>query len=160
MSEIPSLYQLTSQYQALTDMDIPADEKADTLDLLQDSIQEKGKNIGFVLQSFDAQETALKAHLADVQAKIKAIQSHRDRLKDYLKEGMERCDIQKIESPYFTISLQKSPGSVVIDDENLIPDDYFEYKRSPRKSLIKEAISEGYEIPGCHIEAGNHVRIR
>lgn len=160
MSEIPSLYQLTSQYQALTDMDIPAEEKADTLDLIEESIQEKGKNIGFVLQSFDAQETALKSHLTDVQAKIKAIQNHRDRLKEYLKEGMERCDIQKIESPYFTISLQKSPASVVIDDESQIPDDYFEYKRSPKKSLIKEAIGEGYEIPGCHLETGNHVRIR
>lgn len=160
MSEIPSLYQLTSQYQALTDMDIPAEEKADTLDLIEESIQEKGKNIGFVLQSFDAQETALKSHLADVQAKIKAIQNHRDRLKEYLKEGMERCDIQKIESPYFTISLRQSPASVVIDDEDQIPDDYFEYKRSPKKILIKEALSEGYEIPGCHLETGNHVRIK
>lgn len=160
MSEIPSLYQLTSQYQALTDMDIPAEEKADTLDLIEESIQEKGKNIGFVLQSFDVQESALKAHLADVQAKIKAIQNHRDRLKEYLKEGMERCDIQKIESPYFTISLQKSPASVVIDDEDQIPDDYFEYKRSPKKSLIKEAISEGYEIPGAHLITDTHVRIR
>ena len=160
MSEIPSLYQLTSQYQVLTDLDIPIEEKADTLELIEESIQEKGKNIGFVLQSFDVQEAALKTHLADVQAKIKAIQNHRERLKEYLKEGMERCDIQKIESPYFTISLQKSPASVVIDDEGQIPDDYFEYKRTPKKSLIKEAISEGYEIPGCHLETGNHVRIR
>lgn len=160
MSEIPSLYQLTSQYQALTDLDIPIEEKADTLELIEESIQEKGKNIGFVLQSFDVQEAALKTHLADVQAKIKAIQSHRDRLKDYLKEGMERCEIQKIESPYFTISLRQSPASVVIDDDDEVPDDYCKFTRTPDKVLIKSAIKDGYEIPGAHLITDTHVRIR
>ena len=160
MSELPALYILSHQYQQLLDLDVPLDEKATTLALLEESIEQKGKAIGAVLQSFDAQELALKAHLADVQAKVKAIQNHRDRLKAYLKENMENCGIQKIESPFFVISLQKSPESVVVDDEARIPDDYCKVTRSVDKSLVKQALKDGYDIPGCHLEAGTHIRIR
>ena len=160
MSELPSLYTLSHQYQQLLDLDVPPDVKADTLALLEESIEQKGKAIGAVLQSFDAQESALKAHLADVQAKVKAIQNHRDRLKAYLKENMENCGIQKIESPFFVISLQKSPESVVVDDEAIIPDDYCKFTRSVDKSLVKAALKDGYDIPGCHLTSGTHLRIR
>lgn len=160
MSELPSLYALSHQYQQLLDLDVPFDEKADTLALLEESIEQKGKAIGAVLQSFDAQESALKAHLADVQAKVKAIQNHRDRLKAYLKENMESCGIQKIESPFFVISLQKSPESVVVDDEASIPDNYCKFTRSVDKSLVKAALKDGYDIPGCRLESGTHIRIR
>lgn len=160
MSALPSLYSLTGQYRSLMDLDIPPEEKQDTLDLISESIEEKGKHIGYVLQSFDAQESALKSHLADVQGKIKAIQNHRDRLKSYLQENMERCGIQRIESDFFTISLQKSPDSVAIDDESAIPDDYCRFTRSVDKTLIKAALKDGYQVPGAHLQSSNHVRIR
>ena len=160
MSTIPSLYHLADQYQQLLDLDIPAEQKEDTLSLIEEDIHKKGQAIGAVLQSFDAQEAALKHHIVGVQDRLKAIQNHRKRLTEYLKETMERCGIQKIESPYFVVSLQKSPEAVIVDDESAVPDDYCKFTRAPDKALIKASLRDGYEIPGCHLEAGTHVRIR
>lgn len=160
MSNIPSLYHLADQYQQLLDLDIPAEQKEDTLSLIEEDIHKKGQAIGAVLQSFDAQEAALKHHILGVQDRLKAIQNHRKRLTEYLKENMERCGIQKIESPYFVVSLQKSPESVVIDDEDSVPDDFCRFTKSPDKTLIKAALRDNYEVPGCRLESGTHVRIR
>lgn len=160
MSTIPSLYHLADQYQQLLDIDVPLEEKADTLALIEEDIHAKGQAIGSVLQSFDAQEAALKHHLLGVQDRLKAIQNHRKRLTEYLRENMMACGIQKIESPYFVISLQKSPESVVIDDDDSVPEDFCRLTKSPDKMLIKSALRDGFEVPGCRLEAGTHVRIR
>jgi len=160
MSELQPLYQIADNYRALLDLDIPPEQIADTLELVQDEFEQKARSVGFVLETMDTNEAALSAHLDDVKKRLEAIKSRKQRLKDYLKANMEATGISKIESPYFTISLQKSPESVVIDNENTIPDDYFETKRAVSKSLVKKALQDGYIVPGAHLEQGNHVRIR
>jgi hypothetical protein len=160
MSELQPLYEIAGNYRALLDLDIPEEQLADTLELVEGEFKDKGRQIGFVLESMAADQDALQAHLDKVKARLDAVKARQKRLKDYLQQNMEATGIVKIEGPYFSISLQKSQPAVVVDDESLIPDDYCEFKRSPKKILIKTAIADGYEIPGCHLEASNHVRIR
>lgn len=160
MSELAPLYQIADSYRALLDMDIPEEQLADTLELVKDEFQDKARGIGFVLETMDANESALSAHLEDVKRRLDAIKGRKQRLKDYLHYNMTATGISKIESPYFTISLQKSPESVVIDNENVIPDDYTETVRKVSKSLVKKALKDGYIVPGAHLEQGTHVRIR
>lgn len=160
MSELPALYEIADSYRQLLDMDLPAEQVADTLALVQEDFEKKAQHIGFVVESMDVTEKALSAHLDDVKKRLEAVKNRKQALKDYLQTNMEATGISKIECQYFKISLQASPASVVVDDESLIPDDYFITTRALQKATVKQALKDGYDIPGCHLEAGTHVRIR
>lgn len=162
MSTIPALYELADQYTSILDMDLPAEQVQDTLDLIEADIKEKSQSIGFVLQSFDAQELALTQHLETIAAKLKAIKAKRDNLKAYLKYNMEATGISKIDCPYFSIALQPNPPSVDISDEALIPGIYKQQVVTVKidKKTILNDLKAGSDIPGCTLARGTHVRIR
>jgi hypothetical protein len=76
---------------------------------------------------------------------------------------MEIAGIQKIECPWFVITLAQNPEAVTVDDESLIPRDYF--KEIPAtfhldKALLKQAIKDGYAVPGAHLSRGTSLRIK
>ena len=76
---------------------------------------------------------------------------------------MERAGITKIESPWFVVSIKNNPASVKIDDEWLIPCDYMREipaRFEPDKKMIKSAMDEGYQVPGCYIERGTRLEIK
>ena len=85
------------------------------------------------------------------------------RLKSYLHINMEMTGISKIESPYFVLSIRNNPESVVVDAEGQIP---LEYMREipasyePDKNLIKEAIKDGFDVPGCHLTRTTSLSIK
>jgi hypothetical protein len=83
-------------------------------------------------------------------------------LKTYLKESMEACGISKIESPWFTLSIQKNPAAVDILDEDSLPDDFVEIvtTRKIDKTAIKKAIESGAEVPGALLTRGTRLAIR
>jgi hypothetical protein len=77
---------------------------------------------------------------------------------------MQQAGISKIESPVFTVALQNTPASVIIDDESLIDDGF---KRLPEplplvvdKKLIKAAIDAGQVVEGAHIEVKQRLVIK
>ena len=96
--------------------------------------------------------------IKELQARSKAMQSRHDGLKDYLLVNMQANGITEINAPNytFTAKLQNNPASVQIDDEALIPADYFVQPETPppavSKALIKQAIADGYVVAGAHIE--------
>ena len=96
--------------------------------------------------------------IKELQARSKAMQSRHDGLKDYLLVNMQANGITEINAPNytFTAKLQNNPASVQIDNEALIPADYFVQPETPppaiSKALIKQAIADGYVVAGAHIE--------
>jgi hypothetical protein len=77
---------------------------------------------------------------------------------------MQAANITKIESPYFTLSIAKNPESVIVDCDTIIPADYFRQPETPPpvldKTLVKKAIKDGFEVPGCHLESGVRLSIK
>jgi len=83
-------------------------------------------------------------------------------MKDYLKGSMEHTGITKIECPYFKLSIQKNPASVVIKNEELIPENFKEQVISWKidKTAIKNAIKLGDSISGAELMNGTRLAIR
>ncbi|MNP76944.1 hypothetical protein D3C76_1742770 [compost metagenome] len=69
---------------------------------------------------------------------------------------MDASGITKISHPLFTITCGKGKPSVVIDDQNAIPDEYMRVTTSmaPDKVAIAKAIKEGKTVEGAHSEIG------
>lgn len=85
------------------------------------------------------------------------------RLKAYLLANLQTAGISKVESPYFVLSVRNNPESVVVDAESQIPPDYMREipaTYEPDKNLIKQAIKDGFEVPGCHLTKTQSVQIK
>ena len=98
-----------------------------------------------------------------MMARAKAVRKRSANLKEYLLSNMEKAGISKIESPWFVISIKQNHEAVSVDDESLIPRDYF--KEIPAtfqldKTLIKQAIKDGFTVKGCHLSRGSRLEIK
>lgn len=90
----------------------------------------------------------------------RAYEAVEKKLKDNIKYFMTATGATKIEGFYSGFSISESPGALVIDDLDLIPEQYklevISYE--PNKPLLKAALLEGALIPGAHIEHGQTLR--
>ena len=161
------LYQLATEYRALADRlhDTDLDEQTilDTLEGESGDLIEKGTNVAKVFRNIEAMASQIKEAESAMAARRKSLEKRAASLKQYLHDNMEKAGIQKIECPWFVVSIKKNPASVVIDDEASIPADYLREipaTYQPDKSLIKQAISDGFEVPGCHLAQGTRLEIK
>ena len=162
-----ALYLLTQEFreaaEKLADAELPDEVIADTLESLQFPIEEKAKNVAMVIRNSEASAKATKEAADAMILRAKSEENRAKHLKGYLQSAMEATGITKIESPYFVISLRNNPESVVIDAESQIPADYMREvpaTYSPDKTLIKKAIQDGYEVPGCHLTRTQSLQIK
>jgi predicted secreted acid phosphatase len=83
-------------------------------------------------------------------------------MKDYLKGSMEHTGITKIECPYFKLSIQKNPVSVIITNEKLIPEQFKEQVISLKidKTAIKNYLKAGKSITGAKLINGTRLAIK
>lgn len=168
MSSSLTLYELSDQFQLaaqkLADLDLDEETIADTLEGLQGELEVKATNVAMFARNLESMAEQIKLAEAAMSARRKAIENRAQRVKDYLKLNMERTGIQKIESPYFNISIRDNPPSVVIDAASQIPEDYMRQPELPPavpdKKLIAQAIKDGYTVPGCHLESSKRLEIR
>lgn len=155
-----ALYVIANEYRAaaekLADMDLDPQTIADTLEGLSGELEVKAQSVAYMVRNLEVTAAAIKEHEAQQAARRKAIENRADGLKRYLASCMEATGIEKIEGPGVKLSFRKS-SAVVIDGEDLIPAEFMRVKPAPPpepdKKAIGDAIKDGREVPGAHIEA-------
>jgi hypothetical protein len=167
MSNAIALYELTGNYwQAMEYLthpqnDIPAQAIQDTLEGIEGEIKDKcinvakaQKNIETTIQAIKQEETRMKQRRINLEKRL-------DWLKTYLKTNMEQASIDRIESPWFIISIRKNPESVAIKDLSKIPPAYKPQKTTETidKKAILADLKQGKLIPGVVIERSTRVNI-
>ena len=162
-----NLFEIATAYRALAeklhDTDLPDEVIEDTLESASGDLVEKLTNIGFVIRNIDAEVSAMKDAEEKISSRRKAKENRIARLKAYALANMLATGKTKIESPYFVMGLRNNPESVVIDAESQIPADYMREipaSYSPDRILIKKAIQDGYEVPGCHLTRTQSLQIK
>lgn len=162
-----ALFQLSAEYRQISDKlhDLDLDETtiADTLEGVGGELQEKAINVAKFFRNVESDAEQIEAAAKQMLERAKAMRKKADSLKRYLHTNMEKAGITKIDCPYFVISIKQNPVSVAIDDEAEIPDDYMREiptKFEPDKKLIKSALDEGYNVPGCHLTRSTRLEIR
>lgn len=90
---------------------------------------------------------------AEFAKAAKTLKKAYDRIKDQIKFNMESQGLKKLPGHDYVFSLSNSKGSVVVTNEDLIPDAYFEIVSSKKidKNAIYTAIKKGMTIPGAHV---------
>ncbi|TQV82822.1 siphovirus Gp157 family protein [Aliikangiella coralliicola] len=156
-----NLYKISKDYQdaflAMADMD-ELDEEIinDTLSGIETEFNDKAIAVSGFFQNIEADIKAMKDAEKRIAARRKSKEKLVARMKDYLRENMEQCGIQKIECPEFRITLRKAMDVVTIDEIDDLPEDYVKTKieKSADKTKLKADLKEGKSIPGAHLSKG------
>ena len=167
-----ALYQLSeSKLQALQiidDMineqcsDVEMQEAYSLLNQLDENFQEKAVNVAMYVRNLETESAAIAEAEKAMSARKKALNNKADRLKSYLLSEMQRTQTNQIKCPYFVLSLRKTPASVRIAPNAVIPDFLLAPPKPQEadKQAIKEAIEKGLVIEGVTLESGETLSIK
>lgn len=152
-----TLYELTGQFLALSqlidDPDLPSTAFADSLEGLEGEIQVKAEALLGVVASMNGDIESIKAEIDRLNRRKKSIENKKEGLREYLRSNMIATGISKISCPLFDITLSKPRPMVVVEDDNIVPDEYI--KRTVTKKVNKQrvlvALKKGETIPGCKL---------
>lgn len=138
-----------------------AENPAELIESMDKAVQVKAAGIAIYLERLDSMAAALDETIKKLQARKKAFQNRKERLKAYTLEAMKQHGIEKIECPECTISIQKNPPSAEVYEPKMIP---VEYWKHPEPVLDKKALlddlKEGVVVQGARLKQTEGVRIR
>ena len=157
-----SLYDLSSNWQQVYDMDLDEYTWLDTLDAIHEGVKDKAENSGRLIRSWESDAKALKSEEERLAKKRKAIENRIKSLKGYLQDNMERMGEKKIKTDLFSFNIQNNPASLKLTDEKLIPEKYYtvETSRKYDNKAIKDDLKAGKVINGAELKTSQSLRIR
>ncbi len=161
------LYRIADEYRetldSIMDEDGCIDETAiEKLNSITEDLNKKGVAMAQFMSNIDADLQAIKAEKERLAKRQATLESRVKWMNEYLKGNMERCGIQAISCPYFTIKIKKSPHSVQVDDESQISENYVKTKvtKTLDKAQMRRDMQDGAEIPGARLVQGTWLDIR
>lgn len=156
-----NLYELSLAFQDVQNMDLDPEVMKDTLDSINDAIENKAENIAKLIRNLESDVSAYKEEEDRLKTKRQATENKVKWLKTYLEDNMKLTGKTKFKSGMFNFSIQKNPASVNITDERIIPEEFL-IQQPPKvdKTSLKEILKRGIEVPGAELKQTEGLRIR
>ena len=156
-----NLYELSLAFQDVQNMDLDPEVMKDTLDSIEDAIENKAENIAKLIRNLESDVSAYKEEEDRLKTKRQATENKVKWLKTYLEDNMKLTGKTKFKSGMFNFSIQKNPASVNITDEKIIPEEFL-IQQPPivDKTSLKEILKRGIEVPGAELKQTEGLRIR
>lgn len=165
---MPSLYQIANDYLECFIEDENGEfspDVAERLDALEADFTVKAENVcRYIRQcNADSEAFALEAKRLQLHAQIAANKA--DRLKDYLKESMERTGLTKCDTELFKLWIQRNGVPSVTLAEGMtpgmLPKEYQRLKIEADAKKIGDDFKAGKPMPeGVTAAIGFHLRIK
>jgi hypothetical protein len=176
-----NLYDLAEQYKTLVDFAEEEDvDISETLLGIAETLDQRMESLVLTVRTLEAQSDVIESEIARLKGKKQAVENHVGRIKTYTMELLEASGRTKAGGTLGSVSIQNSPMSLVVDDQNLIPEDYIkvslamqlselpnELSAHPslklsvdKKSILDLARQDDFEIAGTHVERNQHLRLR
>ena len=132
---------------------------ADALHAVEAEAAEKIEATALYLRELDAEARAAKEEADRMLDRVKSMQKRSDYLKAMLLDALHATG--KVKTARVSVSI-RTTQAVAIDEGANLPEAYTTVKHivSPNKVAIKQALLDGVEVPGCHLEARESVSIR
>lgn len=158
------LYELTASYQEvldlITDSEIEHEGFADTLESIQDAIEDKLNSTAIITKTLDAQAKAIKEEEDRLKKRRQALENNSKRLKAYIEEALLATGKTQIKGATFTLRLQNNPPSALILDDKKIPGHYLiEQEPAIDKRGLLEDLKNGIAVEGAELQQKRSLRI-
>lgn len=162
-----NLYKLSNEYmKAFNDVCNSADEEGEVytalveqLTAIQGEFEQKALNTYYVCCMIDGEIEQTEKILKRLTLRSKRLKKAKERVKEYLLVSMQNAGVESIKGDYANISFRASE-QVVIDNISVLEDEFFVIKKEPDKNAIKQAIKQGREVIGAHIEKKKNINIK
>ena len=165
------LYEIAADYQRLLEAidngDIPEEALTDTLESITALLEDKADNIACIIKQLTAEAEAIKAEEDRLKKRRETKLKRAERLTQYLSDTLQQSGRDKVETARNVITFRKTPLKVVFDDEKRFLLWAAEYapallniKTSIDRTAVKNAINEGAEIRGAHVESSLNIHIK
>jgi hypothetical protein len=154
------LYEIVGKLASLHNLveagEATAEDIADTLEALEGELEIKVGNIWRLMRAIDGDVDVLDAEIKRLTDRKKARKNVIESLRSYVAAQMETAGVKNFKDPLYTISLTKGREALIVDNTDLIPDEFVEVETivRPNKSAIMDAIKAEKVVPGVHVERG------
>lgn len=158
-----TLRELTAEFEAVLALALEEDdgeELAGKLAEIDMAIEDKADNYAVIIADLTAQEAKLKAEIDRLTKRRQTLRNNAERMKKSLQIAMETVGKEKMKTDYYSYTIQKNPPKLILDDEEIVPEDYFVTRRELDKVSLKDALKAGQEVRGAHLEQTESLRIR
>lgn len=133
-------------------------ERLEQLEMARDT---KVENVALWIKDLKAEAEAIKVEKQKLEKNQKSAENKAEQLKRYLEYALQG---DKFKTARCNISYRKSTSVEVNLDELMKYDNcnhYLRYKDpEPDKTLIKEALADGHDVPGCRLMEKTSIQIR
>lgn len=163
-----SLYVLSAEFRDAADRiaESGLDDQtiADTLEGLSGPIEEKVVAIAKMIRNLRSEADAIRFAMVGMEKRAASAEGKADRLLDYALGCLQMAGIRKVSSPWFVVSIKGAPGSVIVDDESSVPEEFWTQPETPPRRISKVAVADairaGRDVPGAKMTPGTRLDIR
>ena len=159
-----SLYEIAEDQRLLNEM-LEANggeltpEIEEAMQITEENMTAKAEAYGATIAEYDAQAEICASEIKRLMAYKKTCENVSKRMKERLSDAMLAFNTEKLNAGTFRFSFRKST-SVAIDDETLIPEQYFKVERTLSKKELSEALKGGVMIAGARLEQKQTLQMR
>lgn len=159
-----TLYELTDEYRQLLEMmeDESVDQEVlkDTLEGLDGELEIKAENYAKVIAELGGKVDVLDREIERLKGKKEVIGNNINRIKQQLENSMIDTGKRKFKTDLFSFGIQKNPPTVVVDQKDKIPEEYW-IAQEPKldKTALKKWLKDNTE-EYAHLEQSEGLRIR
>ncbi|POP42388.1 hypothetical protein CHU32_03800 [Superficieibacter electus] len=127
---------------------------ADTFEGEELALGDKFDGIMTLVRNLEGQANTVAEEIKRLSSREKSFETQAKNLKNYILQCLLAAKLKNFKTECNTLTVRKGSVSVVIDNEQDIPDEYVDVATiiAPNKQKIKEAIESGKEIKGAHLE--------
>lgn len=158
------LYEIVGEFKELLEMasEENMDQKliSDTLEGVEFEFEEKADGYAKVVKMLEGDVEAIDKEIKRLTEKKNTIKNNISGIKKNLENAMITTGKTKFKTLLFGYNIQKNPASVSIDDETLIPKDFWveQEPKLDKKSLA--AYLKENEVSWAHLTQTESLRIR
>lgn len=163
-----ALYQLSGELQQvaakLAEDGLDAQTIRDTIESISGPFEEKAKSAVSVARSYEALAAQIKDAEAQMAKRRKALENSAARIREYVLGCMVAGNVERVESPFFVLSVAANPPAVDVFDAKQVPDEFWRQPPIPEKEIdktaIKAALTAGQDVPGARLVRGVRLAVR
>lgn len=139
-----------------TSDDITPEMIADTMEGIEMALADKLDAAYIHVRNLDGQAKTCDEEAKRLADRKKSFENRAKSIKQYVLDCLLTAGLDKLKTTTNTFTARKGVASVIIDNEAILPDEMVTVQTlvAPDKKTIKEAIENGVDIPGAHIEIG------
>lgn len=127
--------------------------------ITEENFISKAEAYGATISEYDAQAEVCAQEIKRLQAYKKTCENVSKRMKERISDAMMTFDKDKVTAGTFRFSFRKSTA-VVVENEELIPEEYFRTERTICRKELMDALKAGEVIAGAMIETRQTLQMR